>query len=275
MKSQLIAYVPVMHAGYEKLFRDIAQEIETAWVVGPEFIRELMPLHQEIRALTPERAKIYLKASGYFTEVKILKKDNLDQVRDKPLIVVADALTRKLSDLYFDRRRVRFDNAFLRWDEISVYSTKLPDYHKSSKDEFDRRIIWLAAVLKEKSSDWWRQIGAILVIDKEVILESFNQHTPSESAPYLDGDPRDFIKAGERTDLATAKHAERGIIYEAAKRGIKLEGSSIYLTVFPCNICAEAIAYSGIKRCYFSSGWANLNGEEVLKANGVEIILVK
>ena len=49
----------------------------------------------------------------------------------------------------------------------------------------------------------------------------------------------------------------------------------MYVTVFPCPPCAKLIAYSGIKRLYCGGGYAVLDGEEVLKSNGVEIYFVE
>lgn len=132
-----------------------------------------------------------------------------------------------------------------------------------------------AAKIAESSSDWWRQVGALIVKNGKVILESFNKHVPSQDMPYIDGDPRDFIEAGKSTDITTVLHAEQGLVSEAANRGISLKGASLYITTFPCALCAKAIAYAGVKKCYFREGWANLDGERILKLKGVEIIQVK
>lgn len=44
------------------------------------------------------------------------------------------------------------------------------------------------------------------------------------------------------------EHAERNAIYDAARRGIALEGSTIYSPLYPCADCARAIIQSGIVR---------------------------
>jgi dCMP deaminase len=43
------------------------------------------------------------------------------------------------------------------------------------------------------------------------------------------------------------EHAERDAIYSAAKQGIKLEGSTMYMPWSPCHDCARAIIESGIE----------------------------
>ena len=93
--------------------------------------------------------------------------------------------------------------------------------------------------------------------------------------PWADGYSIDIIKAGEQSELASAMHAEQVLIARAAEEGISLRGTDIYLTTFPCPLCAKLIAFSGIRRCFIKGGHASLDGEHVLRARRVEIILVK
>ena len=44
------------------------------------------------------------------------------------------------------------------------------------------------------------------------------------------------------------EHAERAAIYQAAKKGISLEGTTMYLTWWPCTDCCRALINSGIKK---------------------------
>ena len=46
-------------------------------------------------------------------------------------------------------------------------------------------------------------------------------------------------------------HAEMSAISEAARRGEKLEGATLYCTTFPCHMCARHIIAVGIKRVVF------------------------
>lgn len=43
------------------------------------------------------------------------------------------------------------------------------------------------------------------------------------------------------------EHAERAAIFEAARRGIGTDGSTLVATYFPCTDCARAIIQSGVK----------------------------
>ena len=93
--------------------------------------------------------------------------------------------------------------------------------------------------------------------------------------PYANGDPRDVIEAGTMNLLYTSIHAEQSIIARAAADGVSLQGADVYLNIFPCPLCAKLVAYAGLKTCFFKQGSAWLDAESILKAMGVEIVLVK
>ena len=67
-------------------------------------------------------------------------------------------------------------------------------------------------------------------------------------------------------------HAEQNAICQAAKRGVSLEGATIYCKLAPCRTCAMLLIASGIKRVvaeykYHAGGEA----EEMLKQAGVQL----
>jgi dCMP deaminase len=69
-------------------------------------------------------------------------------------------------------------------------------------------------------------------------------------------------------------HAELNAILNC--RGANLEGSRLYVALFPCNECAKAIIQSGIKEVvYISDKYANTMGtrasKRMLEAAGVKM----
>ncbi|MBS3055828.1 MAG: cytidine/deoxycytidylate deaminase family protein [Candidatus Aenigmarchaeota archaeon] len=50
-------------------------------------------------------------------------------------------------------------------------------------------------------------------------------------------------------------HAEQNAICQAARFGISLEGSTLYLKFTPCPVCAKMIINSGIKRIVAEKGY--------------------
>ena len=172
-------------------------------------------------------------------------------------------------------RDLIFDKTFLRWDREWSRAQRPADFDGDDNGgELPRRLLDRARELAGRSSDWWRQVGAIAVRDEEILGAAWNHHCPTEYAPYIDGDPRDGFSRGVRADLSTAIHAEASIVARAARAGISLEGADLYVTTFPCPACARLIAEAGFRRCYFAGAYSVLEGDNILKAAGVELFWV-
>jgi dCMP deaminase len=275
MKRALLLYVPVLHEGYLNVFEKYRTGIDALYVLGEDLIADFFSLHKEIRALDSNTAKTLIEALHIFPAVHVLHKKNIDDLKNVELVAAADELCRKVIAAYFPKNPIEYEPVFLRWDEKNVKTSTNIKYDRASEDPFDREMCAAAAAEAEKSSDWWRHIGAVAVKDGRVILKAHNHHMPAEYMPYIQGDPRDVIEAGTHNLLYSSLHAEQTIVAEAAQKGISLEGAHLYVNVFPCPLCGKLIAASGIKKCFFKTGLAWLDSESVLRANGIEIILVK
>jgi len=67
-------------------------------------------------------------------------------------------------------------------------------------------------------------------------------------------------------------HAEQNAICQAAKRGIALEGATLYCRMTPCRVCAMLIINCGIKRIVCERKYhAGKESEEMLKIAGVSL----
>jgi len=100
----------------------------------------------------------------------------------------------------------------------------------------------IAEQVKLKSKDESTQIGAVIVgIDNEILSTGYN------SFPRGMDDSK--IERQERPEkYFWFEHAERNAIYNAARIGVSLKNSTIYLTSgLPCMDCARGIVNSGIK----------------------------
>jgi len=272
----LALYVPVIHEGYVRVFKKYAT-VDTCYVFAPELIKEFTHVEREIRAVSPQIAVKLISGLGIFKEVKLLNRKTAKTLDDKAnsIVTASEEISRKVATSYFPKAKTTFDSIFLRWDEASVKSDKMPSNVRISVGGNDQKIMTRAAQLSENSSDWWRHVGALIVKNKKVILERFNTHVPSAHTQYVHGDPRDYFKAGINPEVTTALHCEQGLITDAAREGISLKGTSLYTTVFPCAMCAKQIAYSGIKTVYYASGHAVLDGESIMKSQGIELVFVK
>lgn len=277
MKRIMIAYVPVIHAGYMKLFKKYADKVDYLYIFSEEYLDKNMYIAKEIRACDPYDAVRMIGAFGFFSAVGFLDKNNLCWINEcdqLEIIMTNDEFSRQFAAQYLPGKTPTFEDVFLRWDESSVNSAVEVKCDRLSVLPHDRYLMYRAQGEAKKSSCWWRHVGAVVVnpATGKVVLAAHNKHMPSEHTPYAVGDPRDFVKAGTSPEIAATIHAEPTIIAMAAKEGIALKGMHMYITVFPCGPCASIIAESGIAKLFFASGCAYLNGDVVLHSRGVEII---
>lgn len=214
-----------------------------------------------------------------FAEIHVLSRKSLPEVRGYASIVMPEEdvsqafAAEHLQDIL---PRVRFDGGWkLRWDWGATQLCRRPSGEDViTIDELHRVLMCSAHEQARRSPDWWRQIGALLVREGQVLIAGYNQHMPHEQSAYLQGDPRSNFEQGAQIEVSSALHAEPGVIAEAARRGIGTAGCDLYVTTFPCPPCAYLVAHTGIHRLFYADGYSLIAGAETLQAKGVEIIRV-
>lgn len=268
MARNLILHIPVIHRGYLDFFKSYT--FESINIIDMELFDELSDFKPAIVSLDPETAKKFLAQFG-FTKVRVATKSSISSLRGKPLALVNDEVSRKLQEKYLRGEDIEWHNVFLYWDRKAVLSENPVNEEEVSDDPSDKEMMREAYRVAKNSSDWWRQVGAVLVKDGKIVFAEYNHGVPDDHTPYQIGGVRDFLNVGEKPELSPTIHAEQKIISQAARRGISSEGSSLYVTHFPCSVCAKLIAHSGISVCYFGEGSSNLDGEAVLRSASVKI----
>lgn len=106
--------------------------------------------------------------------------------------------------------------------------------------QWDERYLGLATLVSYWSKDRSTKVGCVIVGEAGQVL----------STGY-NGFPRGIDDDAAQRHARPAKylwteHAERNAVYNAARTGTSLLGSSLYLPWFPCADCARAIIQSGI-----------------------------
>jgi len=79
------------------------------------------------------------------------------------------------------------------------------------------------------------------------------------------------VKKELKTNHSIVIHAEVNAISFAARYGIPLEGTTMYITMSPCSECAKAIVQAGIKEVVYYTEYKDTNGISFLKENGVKV----
>jgi len=275
--QSLVAYIPVLHQGYLNLFKN-HPGAKNLYLIGEEYTQEYRPLQKDIRALSSEMMKKTIEALDIYEQVEILNEKTIEQLKHSTdeLIFPYEDISLSLSEVLFPEKNIIFDPIFLRWDKKrTVGRQEVVENEVISQEKFDQEMMQAAVDQSQKSSDWWRQVGALIIKEKKIIAESRNIHVPYDYQQYIDGDPRANFSSGELIELSSSIHAESACIAEMARVGESLEGASMYTSTFPCPVCAKLIAYSGIKKLYYLEGYSLIDGENILESKGVEIVRVK
>lgn len=280
MITNIVAHIPVIHAGHLKLFEKYRGS--DVYLLDHDLINELSTV-KEIRALSPYTICRMVEALSPISVVRVMDQQELQELIlclqnrfvDSQVIMPNEEITRELAKRYFADHQVVFENTFLRWDEASVLSQTNVPFDRISTEAQDREIIRQIEVEAQTSSDWWRRVGAMLLPSHGSSIQNHNTHVPSEYTPYMQGDPRDFIKAGTMSEYSSVLHAEKGVFARALRQGISTLGADLYVTTFPCPDCAKLVAFSGVRRVFFKTGHASLDGVTILKSQKVEIIKVE
>lgn len=270
----LILYMPVIHKGYLDLLQKYDGSVKALYLVGGDLAVSL-GVPKEIRAIDTKTMQKLIVGFGFSFDVEVLDFDRVGILAPQVLVIAGDTVSRAVRERYFSKVPFIQETVFLRWDEDTVKSPKPAHFDRETSGEFHVQMIQRARQLADSSSDWWRQVGVVVVRDGVVLVEEYNRYLPSEHTPYIEGNPRDFIKAGTLGFLSESVHAEQAAIAQAANRGISLQGADLYLNSYPCPTCAIDMALAGIKRCFFSGGNAYLNVEEVFQAMDMEAIFVR
>lgn len=277
-----IAYIPVLHKGYFDFLTQLSlEEIAELYVVGDEILEsnnELDYIHRKdrLRALPIQTVIDSLSATtslqvGELTKEKIVEIQNSEVDIVTPREDIGETIIRE----YFGDKTVEFTDVSVRRNKLNVGEDKVPDTTHIMMTEFQTQVWGQVLAEAAKSTDWWRQVGAALVKDGEVIYVTHNEHMPEEQLPNIEGDTRALFKKGININYVTTAHAEVAAIGAAAKHGVVTEGAELYTTDFPCPYCARLIAKAGIKTVYFVKGYAVLEGDEFLKGEGVELVQVQ
>jgi dCMP deaminase len=277
-----IVHIPVVHRGYLDFVRTCeAEGVSKLFLVDLQFLASIEEFDYLVRknSLHALSALDIKQALEQYTKIPVVI---LDETTIAEITTGSDGIVMPKEDIstflighYFAGRTVMYVDVFLRWNRENIGETKEPDVSVTDLPAFVETVFNQVLAEATKSADWWRNVGAALVKNGEVIALAHNDHMPFEQLPNVFGDARALFKKGVNINYATAAHAEVGVIAEAARKGISPEGAELFLTDFPCPYCARLIAKAGVKKIYFLKGYAVLEGDEFLKGEGVELIQVE
>ena len=132
----------------------------------------------------------------------------------------------------------------------------------------------MAKLISRRSTCMRRQVGAVIVQDRHLVASGYNG--APRGLPHcedLGGCLREKmgIPSGERHELCRALHAEQNAIIQAARYGIDISGSSIYVTTQPCVTCAKMIINAGIVEIVYTNPYDDELALSLLAEAGIKV----
>lgn len=117
------------------------------------------------------------------------------------------------------------------------------------------------------------QVGTVFVKDDKVIAQGYNNMTGGIDDCKELGCIRNIlnIPSGERREVCRSLCAEQIAISEAARNGVKLDGSTAYITNYPCHICAKLLVSSGISEIVYDREYPDELSKKFIEEVGIKI----
>jgi dCMP deaminase len=110
---------------------------------------------------------------------------------------------------------------------------------------WDEYFMAIAREVASRSTCDRKHVGAVIVRDRSILATGYNgsirglAHCDDEGHMMEDG------------HCVRTVHAEANAIVQAARNGVRLEGSDIYVTASPCFGCFKMVANAGLRRICF------------------------
>lgn len=173
-----------------------------------------------------------------------------------------------------EKQKLDFSKILL---ELASEHYDLHETKKIKKQKWDKRFMDLALMVSSWSTcarvD--RQVGSVIVKNNRVIATGYN----GAPSGIMDCVERGYcireklkIESGTRAEICFSTHAEQNALVQAAKMGIAVDGSTIYVTHRPCVICTKLLINAGIKRIVYAFNYPDEFSVELLKQTGIELV---
>lgn len=130
--------------------------------------------------------------------------------------------------------------------------------------------------LAELSSCTRRGVGAVAVTEDNITLsEAYNgwiRGSEYNTCGEASDCKRNSIKSGTETQIGCI-HAEQNLVINAARTHTSLKNSIVFLSTYPCLMCAKLLIQSGIKKVYvLTNSYPSTEGVEFLRVNRIQVI---
>lgn len=147
--------------------------------------------------------------------------------------------------------------------------------NKYVRPTWDEYFMEMIAVVGKRSTCDRGRTACVMVKDKQILATGY-AGAPA-GLPHCD-EVGHLMKKVVNEDGTSSEHcvrtvhAEQNAICQAAKRGVSIDGATVYVGMTPCRTCAMLLINCGVKRVVCEKKYhAGAESEEMLKTAGVKL----
>ncbi|HUH43016.1 MAG: dCMP deaminase family protein [Sulfurimonas sp.] len=128
----------------------------------------------------------------------------------------------------------------------------------------DENFINIAKEIAKASKCVSKQVGAVIVKDGRILSTGYNG-TPAGYINCCEHWQDNYTHEHHEWSKTYEIHAEMNAIIWAARKGISIEGATIYVTLEPCSECSKNIIASGVKKIVYLKSYEHTHSEVISK----------
>ncbi|MCB9667650.1 MAG: dCMP deaminase family protein [Myxococcales bacterium] len=137
---------------------------------------------------------------------------------------------------------------------------------QGSRVSWDQYFMNIAKEVATRSTCNRKHVGAVIVRDRIILSTGYNGSV--RGLEHCD-DAGHLMEDGH---CVRTLHAEANAIIQAAKHGVSIDTSMVYVTASPCWPCFKSLANAGINRIVFGEFYRDQRIFETAKKLNIELI---
>ncbi len=151
-----------------------------------------------------------------------------------------------------------------------------PETTLNPRPSWDDYFMEIANTVSKRATCDRGRSGCVIVRDRQILVTGYVGSPVG--LPHCDDAGHQFKKVFHEdgsftTHCVRTVHAEQNAICQAAKKGVSIDGATLYCRMTPCRVCAMLIINCGIKRVVCERKYhAGLESEQMFVEAGVELV---
>ncbi len=130
---------------------------------------------------------------------------------------------------------------------------------------WDEYFMAIATVVSSRATCDRKYVGAVIVRERTILSTGYNGSV--HGLPHC-SEVGHMMQDGH---CVATIHAETNAVLQAAKNGVSIDGSTVYVTASPCWNCFKQIANTGMRRIVYGEFYRDVRIFEVAKRLGIEL----